>query len=173
MPRIQRARLLVSIRVIRAIRCFYVLIRSALASSHDSYLERVFSCYELATRMNAGPGRRPWAVGRRHTSNLKLHTSNFLMFPLLRPGIGDRIRSNSEVVGEHEPEGRKTRRHAAGDRCGALPRRTKAAVPPQRVQPMNAREFYAYRRKRPPPERRLPRNSRPRCEGRMEVRCGK
>jgi hypothetical protein len=53
MPRIQRARLLVSIRVIRAIRCFYVLIRSGLASSRHNYLEMIFSCSELAVQMNA------------------------------------------------------------------------------------------------------------------------
>ena len=65
-------------------------------------------------------------------------------FPLLWPTIPGRMRPNSEVVGSHELEGRKISSDAAGDRRGALPCRTTAAFPPQRVQPMTASEFYAH-----------------------------
>jgi len=51
MTRIRRARLSLFIRAIRAIRCFYVLMGSGLASCPLNYLETSFSCYALAAQI--------------------------------------------------------------------------------------------------------------------------
>jgi len=70
------------------------------------------------------------------------------------PGKREPVQWGGEigVVGSHELEGRKTSRHAVGDRRGALPCRTTAAFPPQRVHPMTASEFYACNLDGQPPK---------------------
>jgi hypothetical protein len=67
MARIRSPCLASSIRVIRAIRCFYVLIWAALASWPRNDPESIFSCWELAARI--------------HTDS-RLSTAYRLIFPL-------------------------------------------------------------------------------------------